>query len=111
MATAVTVDIILNLLIQRFTDHVCQLIINFTFQMINAPLLEDKNNPLPVAVHYYYWYCWCMRPFPFALFRTPPAGALNMYVPSTTHVPKEKLNNVSISPFEYFNRFDRFSTD
>lgn len=45
------------------------------------------------------------------LFYEPLASALNMYVPYTTNVPKEKLNRVSISPFEYFNRFDRFSTD
>jgi len=33
-----------------------------------------------------------------------------MYVPYTTDIPKEKLNSVAVSPFEYFNRFDRFST-
>lgn len=49
--------------------------------------------------------CLCIQ------FYQPLASALNMYVPSSTNDPKEKLNSVSISPFEYFNRFDRFSTD
>lgn len=39
----------------------------------------------------------------------PLTGVLNMYVPCTTNIPQKKLNSVAASPFEYFNRFDRFS--
>lgn len=59
----------------------------------------------------FFFYVSPPRAYAAAILRTPGRRALNMHVPRTTDVPEEKLNGVSISPFEYFNGFDRFSTD
>lgn len=54
------------------------------------------------------WFYFFRRLSTCTIFYTPLTSALNIYIPcSHTNIPKEKLNGISISPFEYFNRFDR----